>query len=64
MSMLKGLMGLKEAVNRGTAARANLGFHRWNARMKMNKVSNAPTLVGRDEFGNMYFEDQTESFGA
>jgi NADH:ubiquinone oxidoreductase subunit len=32
-------------------------------RMKMNKLSNKPLLVGRDQFGNRYFEDSTESFG-
>ena len=62
-SLLKGLEGLQQAVGRGMGARANLGFHRWNARMKMNKVSNNPTLMGYDKLGNMYFEDQTESFG-
>ena len=34
------------------------------ARFKMNKLTTTPTLVGTDLFGNKYYEDHDESFGA
>ena len=30
----------------------------------MNKLTTTPTLVGTDLFGNKYYEDHEESFGA
>ena len=59
----KGLQAAMSGYNQAGLFRKTAGFHRWKMRMKMNKLSNKPKLVGRDEFGNMYFEDSTESFG-
>jgi hypothetical protein len=61
--LLKGLQELGAAVGRGTSLHGRVGFHAWKARAKMNKLSNAPSLMGHDQFGNAYYEDKTESFG-
>ena len=61
--LLKGLQGVSAAAARFRGA-TQLGFNSWNARAKMNKLSNNPTLVGFDKWGNRYFEDESESFGA
>lgn len=62
-SVVNGLKSLSSGWNQAGVWRKTAGFHKWKMRMKMNKLSNKPKLVGRDEFGNNYFEDSTESFG-
>ncbi len=59
----KGLQAAMSGYKQAGVFRKTAGFHRWKMRMKMNKLSNKPKLVGRDQFGNQYFEDSTESFG-
>jgi hypothetical protein len=62
-SLVNGFKAAVSGYNQAGVFRKTAGFHRWKMRMKMNKLSNKPLLVGRDQFGNRYFEDSTESFG-
>ena len=61
--VVNGIKYMASGWNQAGVWRKTAGFHKWKMRMKMNKLSNKPKLVGRDEFGNNYFEDTTESFG-
>ena len=62
-NLANGLKNLSKGWNAYKVTSKTAGFHRMKMRMKMNKLSNTPALVGRDEFGNRYYEDTSESFG-
>ena len=62
-NLANGLKNLSKGWNAYKVTSKTAGFHRMKMRLKMNKLSNTPVLVGRDEFGNRYYEDTSESFG-
>ena len=58
------MAGIVAGMARISSNMGKLTFHEAKARFKMNKLSSEVSLVGTDMFGNKYYEDEKESFGA